>query len=302
MGGVEEAVQVGAAPARQELEPRIGGREEPPQPIEPDGAEVPGLDDGGERLRAVGPHAQLALRPASASTKGPENKAGGPVVHRGEDDERGLSADHLPMDHADHVALIRAGVEGAGPGWLELGAGEGAFTLALADVLGSGGEIVALDRDGAALARAQAAVRATYPGVAVVPEVADFTRRIPPGPFDGVLAANSLHFVRGRGPLLAAIRAALATNGGRLVVVEYDADRGNPWVPHPFSFETWRTQAQEAGFQEPRLLHRVGSRFLGAIYGAVTSPIRPSQAHGTTTWSMTTEAGRPSASSPTTTG
>jgi ubiquinone/menaquinone biosynthesis C-methylase UbiE len=205
------------------------------------------------------------------------------------------------MDHADHVALIRQGVEGAGPRWLELGAGEGAFTLALADILGAGGEIVALDRDGSPLTRAAAAVRATYPGVSVVPEVADFTRRIPTGPFDGVLAANSLHFVRDRRAVLAAIRHVLVP-AGRLVVVEYDADRGNPWVPHPFSFETWRREAQAAGFEDSRLIHRVPSRFLGAIYGAVTSPTRASQAHGTTTWSMRTEAGRPSASSPTTTG
>ena len=57
------------------------------------------------------------------------------------------------MDHADHVRLIRDGVAGAGPRWLELGAGEGAFTLALADILGQRGAIVATDLDGAALAR-----------------------------------------------------------------------------------------------------------------------------------------------------
>ena len=55
------------------------------------------------------------------------------------------------------------------------------------------------------------------------------------------------------------------------MVVEYDADRGNPWVPHPFSFATWRREASEAGFAEPALLHRVPSRFLGAIYGAVAT-------------------------------
>ena len=36
------------------------------------------------------------------------------------------------MDHRDHVELIRAGVEGATDGpWADLGAGTGAFTLAL---------------------------------------------------------------------------------------------------------------------------------------------------------------------------
>ena len=173
------------------------------------------------------------------------------------------------MDHADHVALIRAGVEGAGPRWLELGAGEGAFTLALADVVGAGGEIVAMDQDRRALDVAGEAVAARFPDARLETTVADLTRDLPAGPFDGVLAANSLHFVRDRREVLAGIRALLRP-GGRLVVVEYDADRGNPWVPHPFSFDTWRREAQSAGFDEPRLLRRVPSRFLGAIYGAVT--------------------------------
>jgi SAM-dependent methyltransferase len=173
------------------------------------------------------------------------------------------------VDHHDHVALIRGGVEDAGSRWLELGAGEGAFTLALADVLGADADITAVDRDARALRRAAEAVNRRFPAATLALAPADFERGLPPGPFDGVLAANSLHFLADRRPVLAAIASRLAP-GGRLVVVEYDADRGNPWVPHPFSFATWRREAVDAGFAEPRLLHRVPSRFLGAIYGAVT--------------------------------
>jgi precorrin-6B methylase 2 len=73
------------------------------------------------------------------------------------------------MEHADHVGLIRAGM-GALPGgaplrrWLELGAGEGAFTLALADLLGPGAEITAIDRDAAALRRLGGEMAARFPG------------------------------------------------------------------------------------------------------------------------------------------
>ena len=64
------------------------------------------------------------------------------------------------MDHGDHVALIRAGIEGAGRRWLEHRRGrQGAFTLALADVLGPGADITAIDRDGRALERAIVAGR-----------------------------------------------------------------------------------------------------------------------------------------------
>jgi SAM-dependent methyltransferase len=181
------------------------------------------------------------------------------------------------MDHADHVALIADGVRGAGTRWLELGCGDGAFTLALADVLGPGAEIVAVDRDAGALDTMMRRVGARFAGTKVDAVRADFTEGIPYGSFDGVLAANSLHFVRDRRALLGAVRAVLSAPlanapRGRLVVVEYDADRGNPWVPYPFSFETWRREAVTAGFDEPTLLHRVPSRFLGAIYGAVALP------------------------------
>src|SRR3954454_15019894 len=175
------------------------------------------------------------------------------------------------MDHRDHVALIRSGVAGSGPRWLELGAGDGAFTLALADVLGAGADITAVDRDQRALRTAVEAVGRRSPAAAVTPVPGDFTLGLPPGPFDGVLAANSLHFVADRRRVLLAIRERLAA-GARLVIVEYDADRGNPWVPHPFSFATWTREAHDAGFGRPTLLHRVPSRFLGAIYGAVALP------------------------------
>ncbi|HJP88393.1 MAG TPA: methyltransferase domain-containing protein [Candidatus Limnocylindrales bacterium] len=173
------------------------------------------------------------------------------------------------MDHADHVALIADGVRGAGTRWLELGCGDGAFTLALADVLGPGGTIVAVDREVAALRTMTARIGERFPTTELEAIRRDFTDGIPGGPFDGVLAANSLHFVRDRAPTLRAVRDALRP-GGVLLVVEYDADRGNQWVPHPFSFDSWRREACAAGFEEPRLLHRVASRFLGAIYGAAT--------------------------------
>jgi ubiquinone/menaquinone biosynthesis C-methylase UbiE len=179
------------------------------------------------------------------------------------------------VNHADHVGLIRGGVQGSGPRWLELGAGEGAFTLALADCLGPAGSIVALDRDGRALGRLADTVAATFPGVSVRTEVADFRRALPAGPFDGVLAANSLHFTDDPVAVLRAAAARLAP-AGRIVVVEYDADRGNPWVPHPFSAARFPELAAAAGLGSVTPLGRVPSRFLDAIWSAVARPVAPS--------------------------
>jgi ubiquinone/menaquinone biosynthesis C-methylase UbiE len=172
------------------------------------------------------------------------------------------------VNHGDHVALIRDGAAGAGIRWLELGAGNGEFTLALADLLGPAGHILALDRDKWALAELAERVGVRFPAVQVRTAKGDFTAGLGDGPFDGVLAANSFHFVAALGPVLAAIRAVLVP-GGRLVIVEYDADRSNPYVPYPISARRWAQLATGAGFTVPRVIHRVPSRFLGSIYAAV---------------------------------
>jgi SAM-dependent methyltransferase len=153
--------------------------------------------------------------------------------------------------------------------WADFGSGEGAFTLALADLLGPPGSIHTVDRDGRALEVQHRALGERFPSVTVTPHVADFTKPLELPPLDGIVMANSLHFQRDKLAVLGLVLGYLRP-GGRLVLVEYDADRGNPWVPYPLSFRTWTTLAAEAGFRETRRLASVPSRFLGSIYSAVS--------------------------------
>lgn len=164
------------------------------------------------------------------------------------------------MDHADLVGLLKPAVTARGGSWADLGAGEGAFTLALADLLGPEAHITAVDKD----ARALRAI-----GRGIETRVADFTRPLDLRELDGLVMANSLHFVRDKRPVLLAVRAMLKP-GAPLVVVEYSTDRGNPWVPHPFSFETWKSMAADAGLVGTALLATVPSRYFGAMYSAVS--------------------------------
>lgn len=177
------------------------------------------------------------------------------------------------MNHADHVGLLRAGLDGVASGerWADIGAGSGAFTLALADLLGPGASIVAVDRDAGALRANAREIAARCPDVTFETRVADFVRPLDLASLDGIVAANSLHFVP-RERQVETIRqlAAMIRPGGRLLVVEYDADRGNPWVPHPFSMATWQGIAAEAGLRQTLEIGRVPSRFLGAIYAAAS--------------------------------
>lgn len=164
------------------------------------------------------------------------------------------------LNHADHVALIEGGVPSAGGSWADLGAGEGAFTLALADLLGPDAHIVAIDKDARALQSLAGRVET---------RVADFTRPLDLRDLDGVVMANSLHYVKDKQPVLDAVRKMIKP-GGRLIIVEYSADRGNPWVPYPFTYPQWEKLAAQAGFRSTRLLKTVPSRWLGAMYSALS--------------------------------
>ena len=164
------------------------------------------------------------------------------------------------MKHSELVGLIEGGVGERGGRWADLGAGEGAFTSALADLLGPEAQIIAVDRDGAALRSIDKRFET---------RVADFTRPLDLGDLDGVLMANSLHFVRDKQPVLEAVRRMLRP-GGRLIVVEYGTDSGNRWVPHPFTFQSWEKMAARAGFKNTRLLTTYPSRWLGSMYSAVS--------------------------------
>jgi ubiquinone/menaquinone biosynthesis C-methylase UbiE len=171
------------------------------------------------------------------------------------------------MNHSDHVDLLRGGIPARGGVWADLGAGTGAFTLALADLLGPAGVIYAVDRDRGALAQLERAMRSHFPETALHTLKADFTQPLDLPLLDGVVMANSLHFHQAKEPILQRVRGTLK-EGGRLIVVEYNVDRGNHWVPYPISYPTWAALARRAGFTRTRWLDSRSSRFLREIYSA----------------------------------
>lgn len=173
------------------------------------------------------------------------------------------------MTHDDHVYLLRGGVPNGGGVWADFGSGTGAFTLALADLIGPEGEIYSVDTDRNALREQERIMRARFPATNVHYIVADFTRPLDLPPLTGVVMANSLHFQRNKDAVLQLVRGYLQP-GGRLVLVEYNSDRGNLWVPHPLSYSTWEAVARRNGFANTQLLATVPSRFLGEIYSALS--------------------------------
>ena len=125
-----------------------------------------------------------------------------------------------PMTQRDAVALIdhpflSAPLPRGGPSlasasavtftptrWADLGCGSGTFTLALAELLPPGSTIEAIDL------RPGIKPQTTAGGVTIIPRVADFVADdLALNGLDGILMANSLHYVRDKPALLQKLRA-----------------------------------------------------------------------------------------------
>jgi ubiquinone/menaquinone biosynthesis C-methylase UbiE len=173
--------------------------------------------------------------------------------------------------HSDHVSLIRKGVPSYGGIWADLGSGEGAFTLALAELLGPGGVIYSVDKNGRALEQQRAAFARRFPAAEVHYHKADFRQHLSFLPrLDGLLMANSLHFIERKEHLLKQLMGYLGENG-RFLLVEYSSDHGNRWVPYPLAYSSWQSLARRVGFSRTELLDTYPGRFLGGFYAALSS-------------------------------
>ena len=173
------------------------------------------------------------------------------------------------MNHNDHVTLLRDGIPKTGGIWADFGAGSGAFTLALADLLGPGAHIIAVDKNKGDLQRLEREMNRRFPETTLEKRTADYTRPLQLPPLDGLVMANALHFQRHKDPVLQRIYEHLRP-GGQLILVEYNVDHGNVWVPYPLSYPTWEKLAARSGFVGTRLLHTRPSSFLREIYSAVS--------------------------------
>ena len=173
------------------------------------------------------------------------------------------------MDHNDHVNLLRPANLIQGGVYADFGAGSGAFTLALRELVGLDSTIYAVDKDKSSLDELEKAHRARFNSTRNLLLLSnDFSRPLNLTPLDGIVMANSLHFFKDKEKILRHVREVLKPNGA-LIIVEYNVDSGNMWVPYPLTFETWQALAPRVGFTEPRLLAKAPSRFLKEFYSAV---------------------------------
>ena len=147
--------------------------------------------------------------------------------------------------------LAESGVDALGPTiWADLGCGDGTFTRALADVLSPGSLIHAIDVDGSAVRR----IPAAHNGVRISTYRGDFMKE--PWPFgglDGILMANSLHYVEHQAAFIRQCESHMRLPR-RFLLVEYDLSEANRWVPYPISRTRLTALFEQAGYSSIRVL------------------------------------------------
>ncbi len=151
--------------------------------------------------------------------------------------------------------------------WADLGAGQGRFTLALAHLFAAKAadhEIVAIDTNPNALAQLPKQVK----GVRISTKVGDMKQAGDFCPYDGLIMANSLHYIRKKKAFFEAARRWMKP-GAVFILVEYDTSWPNPWVPFPLTFAGFRQNATQWGLEEVEKINEKPSIYRSAnIYAA----------------------------------
>ena len=118
--------------------------------------------------------------------------------------------------------------------WADLGCGNGLFTTALAHVIDPGSIIYCIDSNQSSLKE----IPDQYNEQVIEKVQADFVKdHLPFEKLDGILMANSLHFVKDKTVFLQKLNGYLQKDYC-LIIVEYDTDKANKWVPYPLSFQS----------------------------------------------------------------
>jgi SAM-dependent methyltransferase len=171
--------------------------------------------------------------------------------------------------------LIAPAIPLLGGTWVELGSGSGIFTEELYKLVGPRAEIFSIDKNSHALEKQKRMFARAYPEAHIHFLNVDFTKKLDLPPLDGILMANSLHFVPFdlQRPLVARLCSYLKPKG-ILVIVEYEAHHGNLWVPHPINYDSFDFLAGEAGMVDIHRLASIPSSFMGEMYSAMA--VRPS--------------------------
>ena len=141
--------------------------------------------------------------------------------------------------------------------WGDLGCGSGLFTMALASLLPGGSSIHAIDADRKAIRE----IPDSYNGIGIEKFVLDFTSdSLVFDQVDGIMMANSLHYVKEKETFLRRMITSLKI-GGYFLLVDYDMETVNRWVPYPLPIVAAEQLFLHCGAQSFKILNKRKSVF-----------------------------------------
>ncbi len=171
------------------------------------------------------------------------------------------------MELREAVALIQTEeiMEARQTIWADLGSGSGLFTRALAGLLYTGSTIYAVDKSISSFQKNSSSTQ-----VFVKTLELDFVRDdLNLQNLDGILMANSFHFVRDKKSFIEKI-IPYFRDAPVFLMVEYDTDLPNPWVPFPLSFDKLKKLFTELGFHSVKKINEKKSLYhSGKIYSVI---------------------------------
>ncbi|MEL6252676.1 MAG: class I SAM-dependent methyltransferase [Bacteroidota bacterium] len=152
--------------------------------------------------------------------------------------------------------------------WLDLGAGEGTFTKALAHLLPAGSEILAMDQSSSSLRKIPTHVASMQ----INTHTGDFTE-IPEGlpQVNGIMMANAIHYIREKEVFLSKW-IEVSTARPTFLIIEYDTHRSNSWVPYPIRPQALEDLFVGLGYKQFEKLGEIPSLYHNKIYAAQIKP------------------------------
>lgn len=149
------------------------------------------------------------------------------------------------------ISLIDKAIvnQGQPASWADLGCGSGMFTGALSALLEDGSNIFAIDQlpHNPQIHSAKNTVTIEYIAANFEKELLSLNL------LDGILMANSLHYVSDKKLLLTKLKTYLQPHA-TFIIVEYDTSHANQWVPYPINKQQLRKLFIEAGFGNCQIL------------------------------------------------